>query len=150
MRHIGTRAAFAPLAWLALAFAALLLPFAGPAAAQGPPAPDYQRLGLSADQMTRVRDLHTETYQAMRTLEGQLREQRRALETAYGEFKLDTARVRQLNNRINEIQRDLLEKHTHLQVELRKILTADQFQRLRTMMGERRNHGRSRPQPRKP
>ncbi len=138
------------LVWLTLALAAALFPATRPASAQPAPAPEYRRLGLNADQMTRVRELHKDTNQKMRGLEGQLREQRRALEVVYGEYDMDTTRVRQLNARINEIQRAILDQHLHLQADLRKILTEEQFDRLKAMMEERRTRARDRLKPKTP
>lgn len=138
------------LAWLMLALAAAFLPATRPASAQAAPAPEYRRLGLNADQMTRVRELHKDTGQKMRGLERQLREQRRALEVVYGEYDLDATRVRQLNARINEIQRAILDQHLNLQTDLRKILTAEQFGRLKAIMEERRTRARERLKPKTP
>jgi Spy/CpxP family protein refolding chaperone len=127
---------------------AVVLPVACPTAAQaqparplgpaGPAAPEYQRLGLKPDQLGRVRELHRDVNQRMRALGQQLRDQRRALEDLYGDYNLDIAKARQLNARINEIQQAILDQHLRLQTELRKILTEDQFARLRTMIDQRR------------
>ena len=138
------------VAWLMLALAAALFPATRPASAQPAPAPEYRRLGLNPNQMARVRELHKDTNQKMRGLEGQLRDQRRALEVVYGEYDLDATRVRQLNARINEIQRAILDQHLHLQTDLRKILNEEQFGRLKAIMEERRARARDRARPKKP
>lgn len=121
----------------------------GPTGPTGPAAPEYQRLGLKPDQLGRVRDLHRDVNQRMRALGQQLRDQRHALEDLYGDYNLDVAKARQLNARINEIQQTILDQHLRLQTELRKILTEDQFARLRTMVDLRRQRQEDR-RPRAP
>jgi Spy/CpxP family protein refolding chaperone len=105
-------------------------------------APDYQALGLSADQKTRVQALHKSIGAQMRVLGQRLRQRRKALEAVYGAYDLDTAKARQLNKQINDTQRGILDEHLRLQTELRGILTQDQFSRLQTMI---RRHARPRP-----
>jgi Spy/CpxP family protein refolding chaperone len=109
----------------------------GARAARGPDrlgAPDYQALGLSADQKTRVQALHKSIGAQMRTLGQTLRQRRKALEAVYGAYDLDTAKARQLNKQINDTQRAILDQHLRLQTDLRGILTQDQFSRLQTMI----------------
>lgn len=119
-----------------------LLAIAPPhAAAQ---ATDYGKLGLSPDQMRQVRELQQEINQRLSALESQLREQRRALEAVYAAYELDTARARQINTRINEIQLAILDQNLRLQAGLRRILTEEQFGRLQTMMQQHRPRFRER------
>ncbi|HEY3268967.1 MAG TPA: periplasmic heavy metal sensor [Armatimonadota bacterium] len=137
---------------LALAAAVIL---AAPSAVQaqappqppaGAPGPQYQSLGLSADQLRRVQALHAQFGPKLGELERSLRDKRRALEDLYKDFALDMDQARRLNAQINDIQKDILAQHLRLQVELRKILTAEQFGRLKESIERRTPRGfRSRP-----
>lgn len=124
-----------------LALAAILVA-APPARAQGPGDQDYQTLGLSADQKSRVDALHKSFGRQMRVLGQTLRTRRQALETVYQQFDLDTAKARALNGQINDTQRAMLDQHLRLQVELRKILTEDQFNRLQSSVRKRMHNRR--------
>jgi Spy/CpxP family protein refolding chaperone len=118
------------------------------ARSQAPPAPlptpvrvgRLGNLGLTEEQNRRVAELRRNTGQRMRELEQTLAERRRDLEGMYRTYSLDALRARQWNTQINTTQREILEQHLKLQQELRKILTSDQFDRLRERM-ERRPPG---------
>jgi len=130
---------------LVVLLAALAVPAARAMPSGGPPSPpEYGRLGLSSDQMRQVRELQQEIHQRLRALESQLREQRQSLEKVYGEYELDVAKARQLNTRINETQQAILDQNLRLQTGLRRILTEEQFDRLKTMIEQRRQRMRDR------
>lgn len=117
-----------------------LLAGGAPSRAQNAPGPggrDYQTLGLSADQKARVDALHKDIGRQMRSLGETLRARRQALEAVYRQYDLDAGKARALNNQINETQRAILDQHLRLQVELRKILTEDQFMRLQSVVQQR-------------
>ncbi|HEY3413534.1 MAG TPA: periplasmic heavy metal sensor [Armatimonadota bacterium] len=144
---------------LILAELALALLIAGPASAQAPPPPGgppqgrvnrLSTLGLNADQMKRVQDVLKDFGPKMRDLEKSLFDRRRTLEGLYDRFDLDLGQARQLNKQINGIQKDILDQHLKLQVELRKILTADQYSKMRQGMHRRPMERRDAPWERPP
>jgi Spy/CpxP family protein refolding chaperone len=138
VHSFGRRARRVALSFLAVA--ACVLALGAPAHAQAAPGgQDYKTLGLSAEQKASVRGLHQSIGAQMRSLDKTLRARRRALEAVYGEYDLDTAKARQLNNQINNTQRAILDQHLRLQSELRKILTQDQFSRLQTIIRQHQN-----------
>jgi Spy/CpxP family protein refolding chaperone len=100
-------------------------------------------LGLSPDQMKRVDAFHKQFGPKMQALERELGEKRRALETLYAQYSLDTAQAQKLNTEINHIQKQILEGHLKLQQDLRKILTSEQFDKLKSgMLRHRQGFGR--------
>ena len=118
---------------------------AGTASAQPPPGTPppgrtdrLRQLGMNADQTRKVQDVLKQFGPKMRDLERTLSDRRKALEGLYRQFDLDIGQARQLNSQINGIQKEILENHLKLQVELRKILTADQFGKMRDGMQRRR------------
>lgn len=121
----------------------------GVAGAQPPPMPPPpgsaapQSIGLSPEQLKRVEALHRQFGARTRALEQTLSERKRSLEALYKQFDFDKGQAKQTNKEINSIQRDLLNEHLNLQIELRKILTQDQFDRLREGMERRRPGPRS-------
>ena len=121
---------------------------AGTASAQ-PPQPGrtdrLRQLGMNPDQTRKVQEVLKQFGPKMRDLERTLSERRKALEALYGQFDLDIGQARQLNSQINGVQKEILEHHLKLQVELRKILTADQFGKMRDGMDRRRPQERHGP-----
>lgn len=120
---------------------------AGVASAQPPPpgtppppgrGDRLHQLGLNPEQTRKVQDVLKQFGPKMRDLEKTLAERRKALEGLYAQFNLDTGQARQLNIQINGVQKEILEHHLKLQVELRKILTAEQFGKMRDGMQRRR------------
>ena len=130
---------------------AVLLASSNAAMAQPPARPSgggLRELGLTEEQYKRVREVRQQMFQRIRNLEASLRERRRAQEVVFADYTMDTEKAKRLNTQINDIQKDLLETHLRLQLQLRQILTAEQFNRLQQNM--RRAQGRPRGQGRPP
>lgn len=120
---------------------------AGSGRTQPPPPPIHANpmngLGLSPDQTKRLEALHNQFGPKMRDMEKALEDKRRAVEALYAQYTLDTGQAQKLNADINKIQKDILDGHLKLQQELRKILTSDQYDKLRSgMMRRRQGFGR--------
>lgn len=128
-----------------LASASLLAWLGAAAVAQpGPPAPmpvpgieGMRQLNLTAEQKTQLRDLGRESQANMKRIGDAVRKAREELEEVYSQPKLDVRRAKQLNEQINDLQKDMLEEHLRVEQKLRSILTTEQFTTLRTGMAQR-------------
>lgn len=112
-----------------------------PAAGQNPPpAPppghspidDQQILQLNPDQKAKFTNFETTSRAKKKELIDRVRDLRHQLFVVYQSYDLDVKKANDLNRELNSVQQELLKLHFTEQVELRKILTADQFNRLQT------------------
>lgn len=107
-----------------------------------------QELNLTPQQRERLDALSARIRGLNRDLGQRLYARRGELEGIYARAEIDEARARRLRLEIHEIQGQMLELHHQFQVEIRKILTADQFTRLqesrRKRRGPPRRHRRGR------
>jgi Spy/CpxP family protein refolding chaperone len=120
----------------------LLIALLAPTATAGPGGGQRslpQDLGLSAEQRERLDALSARVRGLNRELGRRLEGRRRELEAVYQRFELDDVRSRRLRQEIHAIQGQLLELHNTFQIDLRKILTPEQFTRLQE--ARRRRHG---------
>jgi Spy/CpxP family protein refolding chaperone len=101
-----------------------------------------QELELSKPQEERMTALRTRVQAETRALSRQMEERRRELNEVYRQFEMDERRAVQLRQAIRDIQGQVLEVHHTFQVELRKILTPSQFERLQQAMRRPRRHHR--------
>lgn len=101
-----------------------------------PPTETMRALNLSAEQKSRLRDLGEESRVRTKNLGDAMWKARQELEGIYSQPKLDARRARQLNDKINELQKDMLDEHLRVEQKLRSILTPDQFTRLRAGMAQ--------------
>jgi len=105
----------------------------------------FERLRLAPDQLDRVRRL----FRAERSdSDAPLRRLQRDTETVrrlYLDYSLDEKKLRDLLDRINQTQREVMENSLNRQIEIRKILSEDQFNALmaevRRGMQNRYGHG---------
>ena len=95
-----------------------------------PPFDEQKVLQLDPGQKERFTQFETTSRDKKKKLIDQIRDLRHQLWDAYQAYNLDTKRVKALNRELNKVQQDLLRLHYDEQIELRKILTADQFARL--------------------
>jgi Spy/CpxP family protein refolding chaperone len=114
---------------------------AQPAGSPGPPpvprADAMKDLNLTPDQRTRLKELGHRTREKLKQLGAAMMKAREELEKVYNAYPLDDGKARQLNTQINSLQRSTLDLHYRAEQELRKILTADQFTKLRANMASR-------------
>jgi len=128
------------LSTLALALGASMV---RPSTAQGPgpqgwrpPFDEQQVLQLDPQQKAKFTAFENESRDKKKKLISQVRDLRHQLWTAYQSYNLDIKHVKALNRDLNRVQQDLLKLHFDEQVQLRKILTAEQFARLQAAIKE--------------
>jgi Spy/CpxP family protein refolding chaperone len=132
--------------WITLVIGLLMALLAPPrlAAAQAGPGPRAgerlfpAELNLSPQQRERLDAVSARVRETSRELGRRLEERRRELDGLYNRFEMDEARARRLRQEIHEVQGDMLELHHWFQLELRKVLTAEQFTRLQEVRQNRR------------
>ena len=95
-------------------------------------------LNLTPTQRERLDALSARVRDTTRELGRRLEERRSEPDLLYSRFEMDEARARRLREEIHEIQGDLLELHHSFQLDLRKILTPEQFTRLQEARMKRR------------
>ncbi len=86
---------------------------------------------LSEEQRVAVAALAKQSQQQAGRLKGSLLERQRELADTYSRYELDLEAVDRLEKEIAALQGDLLANYRHMQVELRKIVPADRFERLK-------------------
>jgi len=116
-----------------LALAVLLLLSSGSVLAQGPPpgAGPHARLNLTPEQREKLRSHIRDTRRKMLNVRNDLRDAHLNLNQQFGEYRLDDRRVQETIKRINSDQLHLLNINLESQIQLRSILTREQFQDLR-------------------
>lgn len=128
--------------WLltGLLLALVILPgTAAPEPESGPePRSPTAELNLSPQQRERLDALSARTRALNRELGRQLQSRKVELDGLYRRFELDEPRARRLRQEIHAVQGQMLEVHHTFQVELRKILTPEQFSRLQEAHRRRR------------
>ncbi|QDU27013.1 hypothetical protein ETAA8_20970 [Anatilimnocola aggregata] len=100
----------------------LLLLSAIPAQVAAEPPP------LTAEQLTKVRELVQRTQSVQAKLKTELAASQEQLARCYAEYQLDEPQVARLQAEILEQQKQLLASHHRLQTELRSIVGAERFQ----------------------
>jgi len=112
---------------------------AGPGPGSGPGERTYPpELNLSPQQKERLDSLSSRVRSTNRELGRRLEGRRRELNLLYDRYEMDEPRARRLRQEIHEVQGELLELHHSFQLELRKILTIEQFTRLQEARRKRR------------
>ncbi len=134
---------------------ALLLLVTGVAAAQGPPpyfpwweSPLTGRMGLSEDQHEQIREI-------LKRYRERMIDQRAAVEKAdaemadlFGEETLGSAQADEAIERLVTARANLTRSLTKISLELRQILTPEQWRRLRYLQGRMEKYRGRRPSPR--
>jgi Spy/CpxP family protein refolding chaperone len=101
------------------------------------PEPEDERLGdvshlnLSSSQQEKIRKLYEENRRTMEDLFKKQMADFRTLESLYLDYNLDQKRAKQLIKHINDIHMKIQEASIRQQIELRKILTEEQFNALK-------------------
>jgi Spy/CpxP family protein refolding chaperone len=96
------------------------------------------RLGLSSDQSARIKQLLRSNRADGETARQALRADRMRLFSMYDSYRLNETTTRDLMNRVNRGQRELLKNSLEREIGLRAVLTQEQFTQLRRMMGPER------------
>jgi Spy/CpxP family protein refolding chaperone len=86
-------------------------------------------LGLSDEQKERLKKLNRDTGREIGDLMRKLREAHREFESVLKEYNLDRRKALASIKKISGLQRDILNRMLESQMELRKILKPDQFEK---------------------
>lgn len=89
--------------------------------------------GISDSQKDQLKSMAMETRRKSQAERDVIRRARADINAAYADYKLDEHKVKAALNRIRPAQKRLLELHLDNQIELRKILSEQQFQRFSEM-----------------
>jgi Spy/CpxP family protein refolding chaperone len=111
-------------------------------AADAPPASGHEQdyLQLNPDQKQKFAEFETNARGKRDQLFGQLREIHKQLGAVYRQYELDINKAHAINQQLNAVQQQLLQLHLTEQIQLRKILTADQFAKLQAAIQQHRSH----------
>jgi Spy/CpxP family protein refolding chaperone len=113
---------------------------APPPGAHSPMNPQ-QMLQLTPEQSKRFAQFETASREKKHKLIDQLHDIRHQLWVVYQSYDLDVRKAKGLNRDLNRVQQELLNLHLEEQVQLRKILTTEQFNKLQACL---RQHEASR------
>ena len=125
---------------VAVVFSILLIGYIGAdVSAQRPGHPDrvamLEKLGLTPEQKAKLKgQLRANRDNAHRARQALMDERGRLLMT-YDDYQLNASRAHQIMVKMNRLQLDLLNASLGRELALRSVLTADQFGRMKRMMG---------------
>jgi Spy/CpxP family protein refolding chaperone len=102
------------------------------------------RIGITKEQQAQIEQLYTETDQKRREVGIRMRELYHQLFTLYDNYDFDRNLARAIRRELTELHRRTLWIHAENEEKLRKILTKEQFDKLRTLMKEKLEEWRSR------
>lgn len=135
---IISRAAL-PLMLAVMIFSASLVyaqPFEG-----GPPCGDddfVKELGLTDDQLTKFRQHRVESKTEAVKLRMLLKDHQSDLREELGRYDSDTAKINKITSEIKKLQAQLIDHRVASVLELKKILTPEQFEKFQERIDERR------------
>jgi len=120
----------------------------GPTMAQNPPPGppprgpiDQQMLQLNPDQSKKFTAFENASRAKKHKLIDEIHDLRRQIWTLYQSYNLDAKKAKDLNRKLNHVQREVLDLQLDEQVQLRKILTPAQFGRLQSSLRQWWNAG---------
>ncbi len=99
-----------------------------------------RRIGITRDQQRRIEALYEDADEEKREIRRRLGDLYRDLDQAYDYYDFDRGRVRNLIGQVGGLQRRILDLHLNNEERLRRILSREQFGRLRTHL--RRERGK--------
>lgn len=103
------------------------------------------RLDLSEEQRTQILAVRLQHIRKLRTLIEMERVHSRAYDEALFDLSLDTKEIEKRTAQLAEIRTDMLNAQAKLFLDLRRLLTSEQFTKLRQMMEEERALKRNAP-----
>lgn len=103
------------------------------------------RLDLSEEQRTQILTVRLQHIRKLRTLIDMERVHSRAYDEALFDLSLDTKEIEKRTAQLAEIRTDMLNAQAKLFLDLRRLLTPEQFTKLRQMMEEERALKRNAP-----
>jgi Spy/CpxP family protein refolding chaperone len=96
----------------------------------------FEQLGLSREQIQQIRRINQEKQPLMRAAQEKLKEANRALDLA---IYADTPNEEEVRNRLKEVQAahaEVIRIRTVMEFEVRKVLTAEQLAKFKTLQAE--------------
>jgi len=102
-----------------------------------PQQPIFQRLGLSADQLQKIRSINRRQRPKLQQANLAVERARLALDEAIYADEVSEDRMKEALARFNRAQVDLANLRMQTEFEIRKILTPDQLNQFREMRGSR-------------
>lgn len=103
------------------------------------------RLDLSEEQRTQIMAIRLQHIRKLRTLIDMERVHSRAYDEALFDLSLDTKEIEKRTGQLAEIRTDMLNAQAKLFLDLRRLLTPEQFTKLRQLMEEERALKRNAP-----
>lgn len=100
------------------------------------------RIGITKEQQAQIEQLYAETDQQRREIGRRMGELFRQLYMLYENYDFDRNQARTIRRDLTNLHRRILWIHAENEEKLRKILTKDQFDKLRALMREKREEWR--------
>ncbi|HXG24294.1 MAG TPA: Spy/CpxP family protein refolding chaperone [Chthonomonadales bacterium] len=100
------------------------------------------RIGITKEQQTQIEQLYVETDQQRREIGRRMHMLYRQLFTLYDNYDFDRNQARAIRRELTDLHRRTLWLHAENEEKLRKILTKEQFDKLRALMREKRDEWR--------
>lgn len=122
-----------------------------PLIAEGGPPPEaeirreIEGIGLTEQQKERLKRLIDESRRRTDEIFKQLRDKRRELDRLLSEYNLDEKEAMQIIQQINSLQRKLLRERLETHIQVRKILTPEQFEKYNRILQKYRPRFHPRP-----
>jgi protein CpxP len=97
----------------------------------------HKKLGLSAEQAAQLREHRKAHKEESRALFDQIKTKKHAVKEELGKADFDEAKVRALSGEIKQIQNQLADNKLESILQVRRILTPEQFRQFSDLMRER-------------
>jgi len=125
---------------VAVVFSVLLIGYIGADVSAQRPVPRdrgvmFETLGLTPEQKAKLKMLLRGNRDEAHKAQQALMEERMRLFATYDDYQLNASRARQTMAKMNRLQLDLLNASLGREIALRRVLTADQFGRMKRNMG---------------
>lgn len=102
------------------------------------------RLGITKEQQTQIEALHIENMKQHRELFSKMRDLMGQLRAYYDSYEFDQEAAKSIRKQIMSLHFHFLKLQAEFEEKLRKILTKEQFERMRAVMKEEWEKGRRR------
>jgi len=94
------------------------------------------KIGITKDQEAKIEALHTETDQKLNDVMAKTRDLYKQLTALYDSYDFDRNQARNLRQQLTALHRRMLDIHADNEEKLRRILSRDQFEKLRQLLKE--------------
>ena len=100
----------------------------------------YKDLNLSQDQKKLLEENKKSRREEMKSLFSQMKEKREAIRNELQKDELNIGKITQINNELKILSAQMLDRKLEGILEVRKILTPEQFKKFMAKMGQRQEH----------